>query len=175
MEDTLTCNICLDRKRNVAFLCGHSACNDCAQPLRQCHMCRKPITKRINLFNWHVTANVIGVVNLSLTASIYSTVMSHSYNCHNNCHTLVSQHWNTAVATVTQLSQLPHLTCLIMINNFVLDVRKYCQDFMCMTHWLFFSLISLICKIGESGKWTMQHLLWFGDCKQDMLLWSTWQ
>jgi len=51
MEDTLTCNICLDRKRNVAFLCGHSACNDCAQPLRQCHMCRKPITKRINLFN----------------------------------------------------------------------------------------------------------------------------
>lgn len=101
-------------------------------------MCRKPATKSINLFNWHVTANVIGVVNLSLKASIYSTDMSHSYNCHKNCHTLVCQHWNTAVATVTQLSQLPHLTCLIMINNFVLDVRRYCQDFMCMTHWLFF-------------------------------------
>ncbi|XP_067951450.1 E3 ubiquitin-protein ligase MIB2-like [Watersipora subatra] len=51
IEDTLTCVICLDRKKNMAFLCGHSACNECAQPLRQCHMCRKPITKRINLFN----------------------------------------------------------------------------------------------------------------------------
>ena len=85
-----------------------------------------------------VTATVICVANRSRKALIYSTDMSHSYNCHNNCHTLVSQHWNTAVATVTQLSQLPHLTCLIMINNFVFDVRKYCQVFLCMTHWLFF-------------------------------------
>ncbi|KAF6021316.1 hypothetical protein EB796_020380 [Bugula neritina] len=50
MEDSVTCGICLDRKKNAAFLCGHSACSECAQGLRQCHMCRKPITKRINLF-----------------------------------------------------------------------------------------------------------------------------
>ncbi|XP_064642010.1 E3 ubiquitin-protein ligase MIB2-like isoform X2 [Lineus longissimus] len=50
MEDTINCSICLENKRNVAFLCGHSACSICAMPLKTCHMCRKPITKRINLF-----------------------------------------------------------------------------------------------------------------------------
>ncbi|XP_013397887.1 E3 ubiquitin-protein ligase MIB2 isoform X2 [Lingula anatina] len=50
MEDTVMCSICLDRKKDLVFLCGHSACHICAQPLRNCHMCRKPITKRINLF-----------------------------------------------------------------------------------------------------------------------------
>lgn len=51
MEDTLNCSICLENVRSVAFMCGHSACTNCAQPLKVCHMCRKPITRKINLFN----------------------------------------------------------------------------------------------------------------------------
>ncbi|OQR68525.1 E3 ubiquitin-protein ligase MIB2-like, partial [Tropilaelaps mercedesae] len=50
MEESVSCSICMEQRRNVAFLCGHAACADCAQPLRTCHMCRKPITKRIQLY-----------------------------------------------------------------------------------------------------------------------------
>ena len=50
MEDTHLCGICLENKRNVAFLCGHGACAQCAQPLSICHMCRKPINHKINLY-----------------------------------------------------------------------------------------------------------------------------
>ncbi|PAA73171.1 hypothetical protein BOX15_Mlig033066g2 [Macrostomum lignano] len=44
------CSICMDNPRTVAFLCGHQACTDCAQALVQCHMCRKPIQARIQLY-----------------------------------------------------------------------------------------------------------------------------
>uniref|UniRef100_A0A1I8FQC9 RING-type E3 ubiquitin transferase n=1 Tax=Macrostomum lignano TaxID=282301 RepID=A0A1I8FQC9_9PLAT len=43
-------SICMDNPRTVAFLCGHQACTDCAQALVQCHMCRKPIQARIQLY-----------------------------------------------------------------------------------------------------------------------------
>lgn len=38
IEDTHCCNICMERRRNVAFLCGHSACSKCAETLKACHM-----------------------------------------------------------------------------------------------------------------------------------------
>jgi len=50
MECTMNCAICYENQRNVAYLCGHSACAQCSRPLRVCHMCRKPITKKIKLF-----------------------------------------------------------------------------------------------------------------------------
>ena len=50
MEDTYNCSICLENVRTVVFLCGHSTCAQCAQPLKVCHMCRKPITRKINVF-----------------------------------------------------------------------------------------------------------------------------
>uniref|UniRef100_T1JDF9 RING-type E3 ubiquitin transferase n=1 Tax=Strigamia maritima TaxID=126957 RepID=T1JDF9_STRMM len=50
IEEAHSCSICMERRRNVAFLCGHGACVICAQTLRTCHMCRKPITKKINLY-----------------------------------------------------------------------------------------------------------------------------
>ncbi len=51
LEDGQSCSICMERARNVAFLCGHTACSNCAQPLKTCHICRKPITKKINLYS----------------------------------------------------------------------------------------------------------------------------
>ncbi|XP_049519876.1 uncharacterized protein LOC119446117 isoform X2 [Dermacentor silvarum] len=50
LESALQCVICMEGRRNVAFLCGHSACAACAENLRICHMCRVPITKRITLY-----------------------------------------------------------------------------------------------------------------------------
>lgn len=50
IEETHCCSICMERRRNVAFLCGHGACSRCADTLKTCHMCRKPISKKINLY-----------------------------------------------------------------------------------------------------------------------------
>lgn len=50
IEETHCCSICMERRRNVAFLCGHSACSKCAETLKTCHMCRKSIVKKINLY-----------------------------------------------------------------------------------------------------------------------------
>ncbi|VDH99791.1 E3 ubiquitin-protein ligase mind-bomb [Mytilus galloprovincialis] len=50
MEENFLCSICMERKRNMAFLCGHTVCNICGDSLRTCHMCRKPITKKIPLY-----------------------------------------------------------------------------------------------------------------------------
>ncbi|XP_018803462.1 PREDICTED: E3 ubiquitin-protein ligase MIB2 [Bactrocera latifrons] len=49
-EETHYCSICMERTRDVAFLCGHGACSRCAETLRTCHMCRKTILRKINLY-----------------------------------------------------------------------------------------------------------------------------
>lgn len=50
IEETHSCSICMERARDVAFLCGHSCCSRCAETLKTCHMCRKTIVKKINLY-----------------------------------------------------------------------------------------------------------------------------
>ncbi|KAJ8668122.1 hypothetical protein QAD02_009785 [Eretmocerus hayati] len=50
LEEANMCSICMEHRRNVAFLCGHGACEQCAAPLKTCHMCRQNITKKINLY-----------------------------------------------------------------------------------------------------------------------------
>eukprot|EP00112_Aurelia_sp_Birch-Aquarium-sp1_P018775 Seg4531.2 transcript_id=Seg4531.2/GoldUCD/mRNA.D3Y31 product="E3 ubiquitin-protein ligase MIB1" protein_id=Seg4531.2/GoldUCD/D3Y31 len=48
-EQTL-CPVCMDRRRNLIFICGHGACQFCGDRVTECPMCRKPIEKRILLF-----------------------------------------------------------------------------------------------------------------------------
>ncbi|KAK6635597.1 hypothetical protein RUM44_000851 [Polyplax serrata] len=50
IEEALDCTICMERNRNVAFLCGHRTCEECSLTLKVCPMCRKTITKKINLY-----------------------------------------------------------------------------------------------------------------------------
>lgn len=50
IEEAHCCSICMERRRNVVFLCGHSACDKCSHTLKICHMCRKTITKKINIY-----------------------------------------------------------------------------------------------------------------------------
>ena len=49
-DDDLSCAICLEHKKQVAFFCGHQACLKCAPLVDACHICRKPIEGRIQLF-----------------------------------------------------------------------------------------------------------------------------
>jgi len=44
------CAVCLERPKQVAFLCGHQACLVCSPLLSECHSCRQPIQGRIQLF-----------------------------------------------------------------------------------------------------------------------------
>ncbi len=50
LEESNLCLICMERKRDLAFLCGHQACSECGESLTVCHMCRKPVGKKIHLF-----------------------------------------------------------------------------------------------------------------------------
>ena len=51
MEENIMCSICMERRRDMAFMCGHTVCSTCGEALRICHMCRKPISKKINLYS----------------------------------------------------------------------------------------------------------------------------
>lgn len=50
IEESHACSICMERKRNMVFLCGHGTCSKCADTLKTCHMCRKTITKKIPIY-----------------------------------------------------------------------------------------------------------------------------
>jgi len=45
LEDQILCPICMERKRNMSFQCGHSGCEQCITPLDKCHICRKPVDR----------------------------------------------------------------------------------------------------------------------------------
>ncbi|CAB0015221.1 unnamed protein product [Nesidiocoris tenuis] len=50
IEEVHCCGICMERRRNVVFLCGHSACDKCSAELSVCHMCRTTIANKIHLY-----------------------------------------------------------------------------------------------------------------------------
>ncbi|XP_066918362.1 E3 ubiquitin-protein ligase mib1-like isoform X2 [Clytia hemisphaerica] len=50
MKEQIVCVVCLDRRKNMIFLCGHGACQLCGDKLVDCPICRKPIEKRILVF-----------------------------------------------------------------------------------------------------------------------------
>ena len=50
-EDAIQCQICMERDKNVVFFCGHGACKECSERLKDCHICRKTIQNRIPFYN----------------------------------------------------------------------------------------------------------------------------
>lgn len=50
LEDQCYCTICMERVKNIVFLCGHGACSECVETLTSCHMCRGHIKKKIHLY-----------------------------------------------------------------------------------------------------------------------------
>ncbi len=50
LEEAQICSICMERKKDTAFQCGHVACNICAMPLKACHICREKVVKKIKIY-----------------------------------------------------------------------------------------------------------------------------
>jgi len=48
-EQTL-CPVCLDRLKNMIFLCGHGTCQMCGDRVSECPICRKTVERRIQLY-----------------------------------------------------------------------------------------------------------------------------
>jgi len=49
-QEELLCGICMEEKKNMVFSCGHTCCGKCAATLQLCHICRTPISQKIQLF-----------------------------------------------------------------------------------------------------------------------------
>ncbi|GBF91354.1 hypothetical protein Rsub_04094 [Raphidocelis subcapitata] len=48
--DSSLCGLCMERRKGLAFGCGHTVCVSCGEPLAACPFCRKEVTTRIRLF-----------------------------------------------------------------------------------------------------------------------------
>ena len=49
-DDVIVCAICMEREKNVVFLCGHMACSICSDRLQVCHICREEIQNRVQVY-----------------------------------------------------------------------------------------------------------------------------
>ncbi|KPM03905.1 E3 ubiquitin-protein ligase mind-bomb-like protein [Sarcoptes scabiei] len=50
IKEQTACPVCLDRFKNMIFLCGHGACQMCGDRMTFCPICRHTIEKRILLY-----------------------------------------------------------------------------------------------------------------------------
>ncbi|CAF1201450.1 unnamed protein product, partial [Rotaria sordida] len=50
IREQVHCPICMDRLKNMVFLCGHGVCQSCGDRVQECPICRKPIEKSIILY-----------------------------------------------------------------------------------------------------------------------------
>jgi len=50
IKEQTMCPVCLDRLKNMIFLCGHGTCQMCGDRMSECPICRKPVERRILLY-----------------------------------------------------------------------------------------------------------------------------
>ncbi|XP_050439375.1 E3 ubiquitin-protein ligase mib1 [Adelges cooleyi] len=50
IKEQTMCPVCLDRLKNMVFMCGHGTCQMCGDRMQECPICRKPVTKTILLY-----------------------------------------------------------------------------------------------------------------------------
>ncbi|KAK8774280.1 hypothetical protein V5799_011186 [Amblyomma americanum] len=50
IKEQTMCPVCLDRLKNMIFLCGHGTCQMCGDRMSECPICRKSVEKRILLY-----------------------------------------------------------------------------------------------------------------------------
>lgn len=50
IKEQTMCPVCLDRLKNMIFLCGHGMCQMCGDRMNECPICRKTVEKRILLY-----------------------------------------------------------------------------------------------------------------------------
>ena len=49
-QESRLCTICIEREANLAFGCGHQACETCGAKLKACHICRRKVESSLKLF-----------------------------------------------------------------------------------------------------------------------------
>ncbi|MBN3281078.1 MIB1 ligase, partial [Polyodon spathula] len=50
IKEQTMCPVCLDRLKNMIFMCGHGTCQLCGDRMSECPICRKGIERRILLY-----------------------------------------------------------------------------------------------------------------------------
>merc|ERR1712029_968789 len=50
IKEQTMCPVCLDRLKNMIFLCGHGTCQMCGDRMSECPICRKVVERRILLY-----------------------------------------------------------------------------------------------------------------------------
>ena len=50
IKEHTSCPVCMDRLKNMVFLCGHATCQLCGDRMTECPICRKPVEKRVLLY-----------------------------------------------------------------------------------------------------------------------------
>jgi len=50
IKEQTMCPVCLDRLKNMIFLCGHGTCQMCGDRMSECPICRKAVERRILLY-----------------------------------------------------------------------------------------------------------------------------
>ncbi|PIN88193.1 hypothetical protein AB205_0169350 [Aquarana catesbeiana] len=51
IKEQTMCPVCLDRLKNMIFMCGHGTCQLCGDRMSECPICRKAIERRILLYS----------------------------------------------------------------------------------------------------------------------------
>ena len=51
LEDAALCQICIERQKNIVFTCGHTFCDQCANSMQLCPICRQRILQRIPIYS----------------------------------------------------------------------------------------------------------------------------
>ena len=78
-EEQHVCTICMERPKTVAFTCGHRTCVVCVETLRSCHMCRVPITQKINLY-WDNKNNLYQIQQLFMIKVLVEYIYIYIYS-----------------------------------------------------------------------------------------------
>ncbi|CAH1773055.1 unnamed protein product [Owenia fusiformis] len=50
IKDQTCCPVCMDRLKNMIFMCGHGTCQNCGDRMQECPICRKSVDKRVLLY-----------------------------------------------------------------------------------------------------------------------------
>jgi len=50
IKEQTICPVCLDKLKNMVFLCGHGTCQNCGDQMKECPICRKEIKQRILIY-----------------------------------------------------------------------------------------------------------------------------
>ena len=157
MEDATTCGICLENKKSIVFLCGHGVCSTCSGTLRICHMCRKPIQKRINLYWWTTTTTTTKTITTTTTTTMMTSTSllhwerwesalcaanpfiteAHRYVFDSNNHDDEDNNKSarSTCSSMLRICRMCRTKAHLEAHHAVLRINLHCEQISCHIHW----------------------------------------